>query len=148
MYFVGMKNLFLLLLLCCAGTTTIAQTSQKKDSARESYITFQSVAYEAQFPGGLSAWQQYLLQNIRFDKIMPLVPKNVKHWEETAVLQFIVEKDGSIHQIKVINPVSKAVEDEAIRIVSVSPKWQPAMQNGKKVRAWKKQPITFVVQGE
>lgn len=141
-----MKNLFLLLLLCCAGTT-IAQTSQKNDTARASYIMFQSVAYEAQFPGGLSAWQQYLIQNIRFDKIIPLVPKNGNRWEETAVLQFIVEKDGSINEIKVVNPVSKAVREEAIRIISVSPKWHSAMQNGKKVRARKKQPITFVVQG-
>ena len=146
LYFTGMKNLLLVVLSCSLTCICLGQAS--RDTTRESYITFRSVENEANFPGGFAGWQQFLLQNIRFDKIMPIVPRTGKQWEETAMVQFIVEKDGSVSDIKVVNQVSEPVEKEAIRIISVSPKWLPAMQHGKKVRAYKKQPITFVVEAE
>jgi periplasmic protein TonB len=146
LYFTGMKNCLLLLTILSGSICCFAQPSPPKDSTRESYITFRATETEAAFPGGRPGWQQFLVQNIRFDKILPLVPKTGIRWEQTAVVQFIVEKDGSVSELKVVNEVSEAVAKEAIRIISNSPKWVPATQNGKKVRAYKKQPIMFVVE--
>jgi protein TonB len=145
LYFTGMKNCLLLISFLWT-TSCLAQPSPQKDTTRESYITFRATESEALFPGGASGWQHFLVQHIRFDKIMPTVPKTGKRWEQTAVLQFIVEKDGSVSEIKVVNEVPEAVASEAIRIISLSPRWIAATQNGKKVRAYKKQPITFVVE--
>lgn len=145
MYFTGMKNCLLLIPLLFCVMCGLAQPSTST-TTRDSYITFKETETEAAFPGGAPGWQQFLVQNIRFDKILPLVPRTGLKWQETAVVQFIVEKDGSVSQIKVVNEVSEAVASEAIRIISHSPKWIPATQNGKKVRAYKKQPIMFVVE--
>lgn len=140
-----MKYSLLLVAILCGAVCCFAQ-SGAVPPGRDSYITFRESESVAVFPGGTSGWQQFLLQNIRFDKILPLVPKTGLRWQETAVVQFIVEKDGSVSAIKVVNEVPEAVANEAARIIAHSPKWIPATQNGKKVRAYKKQPITFVVE--
>ena len=145
MYFTGMKNCLLLISFLFGALCCFAQPSAN-NSSRDSYITFKETETGAVFPGGIPGWQQFLVQNIRFEKILPLVPKTGLKWQETAVVQFIVEKDGSVSEIKVVNEVPQAVATEAIRIISNSPKWIPATQNGKKVRAYKKQPIMFVVE--
>lgn len=59
--------------------------------------------------------------------------------------QFIVEKDGSISDIKPLTKLGHGMEDEAMRVIKASGKWQPAMQNGRQVRAYHKVPVTFQV---
>ena len=73
------------------------------------------------------------------------IPKRTKHFEQTAIVQFIVCKDGSICEVKVINNVLPSIKKEAERVIQKSGTWLPAQQNGKTVKAYRKQPITFVV---
>jgi protein TonB len=135
--------MYKMLLLSLFFFISIIATAQSADSifvtnaalnSTDSVQIFEQVEVEAQFPGGLPAWRTYLMQNMRMDKIAAAVPRKQKHWEQQAIVQFIVGKDGSISGIKVIN--------------SVSPQWEPAMQNGRPVKAYRKQPITFVVSSD
>lgn len=114
----------------------------------DSIKIFEKVEVEAQFPGGLPAWRTYLMQNMQMDKIMAAVPRRQKHWEQQAIVQFIVGKDGTISNISIINNVTPQVAKEARRIIAASPRWEPAMQNGRAVKAYRKQPITFVVNSD
>ena len=61
-------------------------------------------------------------------------------------VQFIVQKDGSIGEITALTSYGFGMEEEVIRVIKKSPKWIPAIQYGRKVRSYKKQPISFVVE--
>ena len=63
----------------------------------------------------------------------------------TVELQFIVNLDGSLSDIKALTQHGYGMEEEAIRAISRGPKWTPAQQNGHKVVSYRKQPITFVI---
>ena len=93
------------------------------------------------FPGGQKALMEYLADNVRYPKEM----------EETCVqgrviIKFVVEKDGSITDSKVVKSVHPALDEEALRVVKSMPKWIPGSQNGERVRVKYLIPVTFRLQ--
>jgi hypothetical protein len=98
---------------------------------------------DAEFVGGQKGWTRFLERNLN-----PSVPvdKRAPVGTYTVVAQFIVEKDGSINNIKALTHNGFGMEEEVVRMLIKSPKWVPAQQFGKKVRAYRRQPVTFVVQ--
>jgi hypothetical protein len=106
---------------------------------------FEKVDVEADFPGGVNGWRQYLEQNLNAD--VPVV-KGAPAGKYMVVVQFIVAKDGTVSDIKALTRYGYGMEQEVVRIIKKSPKWSPAQQNGRTVNAYRKQPITFVVQEE
>ncbi|TAH01920.1 MAG: TonB family protein, partial [Sphingobacteriales bacterium] len=58
-------------------------------------------------------------------------------------IQFIVDKEGNIEDIEMVKSVEFTIDEEAMRLIRQSPQWAPAVQNGKKVKSYKIQPITF-----
>jgi protein TonB len=64
------------------------------------------------------------------------------------MVQFIVDKDGDISDVQPISGTDQGgLQDEAIRVIRASGKWIPAIQNGRQVRSFKKQPIVFMLSG-
>jgi periplasmic protein TonB len=63
----------------------------------------------------------------------------------TVIVQFIVDIDGDISNVTSLTKHGYGMEEEAMRVIRRGPKWEPAIQNGRKVKAYRKQPITFVV---
>jgi len=106
---------------------------------------FERVEIEPGFPGGEKAWMTYLGRNIN-----PDIPIHNKAPEGTytVVVQFIVNTDGSLSDIKALTNHGYGMEEEAIRVVKKSGKWIPAIQNGKPVNAYRKHKLTFAVTGE
>ncbi len=66
----------------------------------------------------------------------------------TVVVQFIVDKEGNISEVKPTTSHGYGMEEEAARVIKRGAKWKPAIQNGRQVKAYRKQPITFVVSEE
>ncbi len=62
------------------------------------------------------------------------------------MLQYIVHKDGSVSDIVALNYKDSKTAQHCIDLIKNGPKWEPAIQNGKPVNAYKKQPITFVIE--
>ena len=62
-----------------------------------------------------------------------------------VILSMIVEKDGSLSNIKVVRGVSVDIDKEALRVMNLSPKWEPGMENGRAVRAAYSVPISFTL---
>ena len=60
-----------------------------------------------------------------------------------VIVQFVVEKDGTISKAKVVNNADEQLKEEAIRVVEAMPKWNPGKQNGKEVRVKYTLPVTF-----
>jgi hypothetical protein len=106
-------------------------------------IIFSKVEIEASFPGGDKAWTKYLEK-----KLDPDVPvrKKAPAGIYTVWVQFIVNKNGKISAITPLTNHGYGMEQEVVRILRVSPAWTPAIQDGKKVNAYRKQPITFVIE--
>lgn len=95
------------------------------------------VEIESEFPGGAKGWLAYLNSHLVYPK--KAVRKRI---EGTVVLQFIVDKDGSVSDLKAIEGDPILVE-AALKAMEDTPKWTPAVQNGRKVKSYKKQPIVF-----
>lgn len=113
---------------------------------------FTSVQVEAKFPGGISAWSKYLENNLNTSLASKYI--KLKRGEqvasETATVEFLVDKEGNISQVSVLNPdeIHPKLAKEAIRVIKNCPKWIPATQNGKNVIYRQKQNITFEVSRE
>ena len=124
--------------------TTKAAKSQVKDLHLEEIKEdddkiFVKVEVEASFPGGQRAWKNYLSKNL--DVNVP-VKNGCKPGEYTVVIQFIVEKDGSVSDVRALTNHAFGMEEEAVRVMRLSSKWNAAMQNQKKVTAYRLQPRT------
>ncbi len=103
---------------------------------------FNKVEVEAQFPGGEAAWRRYLQNNL--DANTP-VDNGASEGTYQVVVRFVVSKDGSISDVQAETSFGHGMEQEAVKIIKKGPKWTPALQNGRNVNAYRRQPITFVV---
>lgn len=103
---------------------------------------FEKVEVEASFKGGESAWRRFLERNL--DANTP-VDNGAPTGQYTVWVQFIVDKAGKISDVKALTKHGYGMEAEAVRVISKGPDWVPAIQNGRNVKAYRKQPITFVV---
>ncbi|HVB02981.1 MAG TPA: TonB family protein [Chitinophagaceae bacterium] len=100
---------------------------------------FRSVEQMPEFPGGDDALLRYLSDHIRY----PAVARE-NGIQGTVFLEFVVNADGSIQNVKVIsNPIGGGCEDEAMRVVKGMPRWRPGRQNGQAVRVFFHLPVRF-----
>lgn len=113
------------------------ETEQVK--VAEEIIEFPDV--EAAFPGGAAALKQFIRDNVVYPEMAMEMNEQGK-----VYLSFVVEKDGSISNIKVERGVSADLDREAKRVVRSMPNWVPGEQKGKSVRTKCSLPIVFVIQ--
>ncbi len=86
------------------------------------------------FPGGIQKFYNYISNNFRFEE---------EGVSGRVIVTFVVEKDGSLTDIKVVRDIGFGSGAEAIRVLKRSPKWIPGEQNGKKVRVLYSLPISI-----
>ena len=102
---------------------------------------FTKVEIESQYPGGSPAWLRFLNKNLRFPD--DALNNNI---QGTVIVQFIVDKEGNVSDVQAISgPDQGGLRDEAIRVIRKSGQWLPAIQNGVKVKSYKRQPVIFVL---
>ena len=106
---------------------------------------FKSVQIEAEFPGGNAAWARYMQKSL--DGFNPL-DNRAAPGKYSVVVSFIVSKDGSISDVQAETSFGYGMEELAIKAIKKGPRWKPALQNGRNVNAYRRQPITFVVSEE
>lgn len=106
---------------------------------------FEKVEIEASFKGGESAWRKYLERNLNGNTP---VDNGAPEGTYTVYVQFVVSKDGSISDVRPLTNHGYGMEAEAVRVIKKGPAWTPAVQNGRSVNAYRKQPITFQVTSE
>ena len=116
----------------------IAQPEPPKE---EETKVFDVVEQMPSFPGGQSALLQYLSSNIKY----PVVAEE-NGVQGRVIVTFVVEKDGSITDVRVVKSVDPSLDKEAQRVVKSMPKWIPGKQNGSAVRVKYTVPVTFRLQ--
>jgi len=99
---------------------------------------FTAVEVEPVPKGGLEAFYKFLGDKIKY----PNAAKEAGT-QGRVILQFVVEKDGSLTDIKVMREPGNGLGDEATRVLKLAPKWQPGIQNGKPVRVQYTIPVNF-----
>ena len=113
---------------------------QKKETPQEEVI-FQVVEQMPEFPGGMQKAMEFLGKNIKY----PVAAQEAKI-EGRVIVQFVVGRDGSVSDAKVMRGVNPELDAEAVRVVSIMPKWNPGKQRGKAVAVKYTMPIMFRLQ--
>ena len=102
---------------------------------------FQIVEEQAQYPGGMAECMKFLSKNIKYPTI-----SQENGVQGRVIVQFVVNRDGSIVDAKVMRGVDPYLDKEALRVVGLMPKWSPGKQRGKAVRSQFILPVMFRLQ--
>ena len=103
---------------------------------------FTAVEQMPQFPGGDAALMKYLSNNINYPQVA--MENGV---QGRVIVQFVVTKNGTVGEVKVIRSVDRDLDKEAVRLCKSLPKFIPGKMNGQAVNVWYTLPITFKLQG-
>ncbi len=127
------------LLLFVFSTKTMAQTGANKAEVKEKDLyTMADIEKTPEFPGGITEFYKFVGKNFK----TPEAAVKDK-FEGKAYMQFVIEKDGTLTDIKTVKDAGYGIGDEVIRVLKLSPKWTAARYNGKPVRVMYSLPITI-----
>ena len=135
--------------------TTIATSEETNQAVEIKYVPvaveeeepeeqtiFEVVEQMPEFPnGGMAGLMQYLSKNIKYPTIA-----QENGTQGRVIIQFVVERDGTISDVRVARGVDPYLDKEAVRVVKSMPKWIPGKQNGKAVRVKFTVPVMFRLQ--
>ena len=107
----------------------------------EQPVSIAMVEQKPEFPGGVAAMYQCLGDNIVYPSAA-----SEEGVQGRVVVEFVVGKDGSISNVKVVRPRHPALDKEALRVVKAMPKWLPGRNNGQPVKVTYTLPVTFKLQ--
>ncbi|MBR6291606.1 MAG: energy transducer TonB [Bacteroidales bacterium] len=113
----------------------------EQDEEEDEQVIFQVVEQDPEFPGGVEALYKFIQSNIKY-------PQLAKENNITGrvFVTFVVEKDGSVSNVKAARDIGGGCGAEAVRVVKSMPKWTPGKQRGKAVRAAYTLPVNFTLQ--
>lgn len=121
-----------------ATTDTPKSMVVQSDTIREPMVVGEVMPTMPVFPGGQEALTQFLIDNVNYPEVA-----EKKKIQGTVLVEFIVEKDGSIGEQKVLHSVHPVLDAEAMRVVNIMPKWEPGMLHGEPVRVKYALPVKF-----
>jgi len=124
-----------------ADNTFIANDIQRMTSTDDD--VYEVVEKMPAFPGGMAELMKYLRSNVRYP-----VEAHKAGIQGRVVVSFVVNKDGTVKDAKIVRSVDKSIDAEALRVISAMPKWQPGYQDGKAVSVRYTVPVTFRLTGE
>ena len=96
-----------------------------------------------EFPGGLNAFINFLAKNVRYP-----ATAYESHIQGHVIVSFVVEKDGALTEVKAVSGIGGGCDEEAVRVIKLSPKWNPGIKNGKPVRVRYSVPINFTLSNQ
>jgi protein TonB len=120
------------------GPKDVAGTTEHADGE----TIFIGAEVQPMFPGGEAAFGKFLRDHIRYPEMAK--ENNV---QGRVFLQFVVERDGSLTDMKIIKDPGSGLGDEAARVLKTSPHWKPGIQNGRPVRVQFTIPVSFSLGG-
>jgi hypothetical protein len=133
-----------LVLLSIIFSPIIIDAQVFKNSKKEEEPVFEKIEIEAGFKGGIAKWIEFVKVNFNFSRIEKNLPDSINSFSDTARIQFIVDKNGIINDIKFLTKNISSFQQSCVEMYKNSPHWVPATQCGRSVNAYKKE--TFIVQ--
>ena len=114
--------------------------SSTKNGSSEKKLIEDYPDVEAEFPGGTDAMKTFLAKTIQYPRYAMEMGDQGK-----VFVEFVVERDGSLTQIKILRGVSNAIDYETVRVIKNMPAWSPAESKGEIVRARCRIPINYIL---
>lgn len=122
-----------------------ASAQKISDTVNTDRIVFTKTEEEAYYPGGNVAWSEYLRKALnRFNPASNGAPLG----KYQVIARFIVSKDGSLSDVVAETKFGYGMEEKVIDCITNSGKWSPAIQNKRPVNAYRRQPVTFMVESD
>ena len=128
-----MKKLFLIVFFMAFVSVNAYSQSKEQDDA-----VYSMVSEQPSFPGGMQEMMKFISENRKY----PAEAK-VKDIHGKVIVAFVVERDGSLSDVKIRRGIGYGCDEEAIRVIKSMPKWTPGKQNGKAVRVSMMLPVSF-----
>ena len=122
-----------------SGTEVGTNNTEGSGTGDEIYNPIDIEAYP-EFEGGMKAWYKFIQRNLKYPASAIEQEKQGK-----VFLSFVIERDGSITDVKVMKGVGYGMDEEASRVIKKSPKWKPGKQAGQPVRVRFNMPISFSI---
>jgi len=113
------------------------KTQQKSNGDEQIFMVVEQMP---SYPGGQEAMYKYIAENIKYPE-----EARTKGIQGKVIMTFVVEKDGSVSDVKVIRGIGSGCDEEGVRVVKGMPKWTPGKQNGEFVRVQFNLPINFAL---
>ncbi|MBT3302790.1 MAG: energy transducer TonB [Bacteroidetes bacterium] len=136
-------GIFFMLILLSVSSKVYSQVVEAEEEIPIEEQVFLMVEVPPSFPGGDKARNEFLRKNLVYpDK------ERDNGIQGLVVVNFIVEKDGSLSNLKVLKGVTPAMNDEAVRVIKAMPKWTPGLQRGKPMRVSINLPLRFTLADE
>ncbi|MES2445891.1 MAG: energy transducer TonB [Bacteroidota bacterium] len=129
------SSLFAMLLLGFCAKNTLAQDDQ-------TVYNFVAMETPPSYPGGMANFYKFLGENIKYPKLAK--DENI---QGNVFVSFTIEKDGAINDVKVEKKLGGGTDEEAVRVLKLSKRWNPGIQHGKTVRVKYNLPIRFAIPG-
>ena len=131
-----MKKFIILSMMAVLSLMTA--NAQKTVVSQSNQNVYDHVEEMPEFVGGMTAMMKYLQTNLKYpeDAIRQKLGGRV-------MVQFVVETDGTISNVRVAKTVFPSLDNEAVRVVKAMPKWKPGKENGRTVRVNFTLPIVF-----
>lgn len=123
------------------GEDVVAETIEVKEIAKEEEQVFQAVEQMPTFPGGTEEMMKYLSKNTVYP-----ASASENGIQGTVYVQFVVDRNGKIADVKILRGVDPELDKEAIRVAKSMPAWIAGKQNGVPVRVAFTMPVKFVLQ--
>jgi protein TonB len=118
-------------------------TSDVKAVTEDVNKIYESVETEPAFPGGIDKFYAFLGRAVKY----PSVDRE-NNVSGKVFVSFVVERDGTLTDIKALRGPSQTLQDEAVRALKTSPRWSPGVQNGRKVRVQYTVPVNFTLSSD
>lgn len=133
------RKLIIMVLAVLLGGAAVAQSEEPAGTGDEIYTV---VEQNPEFPGGMDALLQWLGTHVEYPE-----EARSQGLEGKVYVTFVVERDGSISNVRVISPKETLapLNEEAVRVVKSMPRWKPGKQRGKRVRVQFNLPIQFAL---
>lgn len=119
-------------------TAVEAEEAAAVSDEYEQEVIFTVVEEQPRFPGGESARQQFMMDNLEY----PQAARQAGV-QGTVFVSFVIEQDGSVSNVEVLRGVGSGLDEEAVRVVKAMPRWIPGRQRGEDVRVQFNMPIRF-----
>ncbi len=114
------------------------EESQLKKDSSSNPVKPEERYVESEFEGGANGWQYYLTRNLRYP-----IDAIKAGMQGTVRIAFAVDKQGEISDPWVFKSVCYSIDEEALRLIVKSPRWEPATKGGERVKSYKVQAISF-----
>ena len=130
--------LYIFLLFTLYSFSTSAQVKDSKIEDIDDNHVYETVDIQPEFPGGSAAMMKFISKKLRYPD-----QARDKGAQGTVIVQFIVERDGSITDIKIVRDPGEGLGEETRRVIQLMPKWKPGKQEDSPVRVKVSVPVRF-----